>query len=478
MAMNRTTENIQVVDHKINYSNLVFYVIDSTNSILNIDHTMGYDAIILDATDPEYARIVLKKIRSHHNPEFYLKPVFLLNSKTTKDPVLNSLHDGLMTSYDQVADVADVAKRIFLKTTQLDNQLVPSFEGQTIKKVLNYMYTRDTRSLKPTVDLNSSIGYTFPELSVNFTAAEEPQVLEILEWADREGLIWPDFHEKIYLCNNCSSGYLSYREVCPHCNSSNSKSEDLIHHFPCAYIGPISDYQNNIDNSLTCPKCNKALRHIGIDYDKPSVVHHCNNCDQNYQDAFIKSKCMSCEQDTDIQYLIPKNVNVYKLTRKGRSAATSGFLSSSTEIEDIFGAINMQTFRIMLHYEFEKVKESTTQKTTVALLHLENIFELYNKIGKKAERKLLEELVVVIRENIKPSDVIAFESSSTLYLMLSNTGTDNADQKLKNLSALTTNLIKKNFNGFNVNLLYKLKVLDPEKKADTQLQELSKDFFA
>jgi GGDEF domain-containing protein len=478
MAMNTSTENIKVVDHKINYNNLVFYIIDTTNSILNIDHTMGYDAIILDASDPEYARIVLKKIRSHYNPEFYLKPVFLLNFKQTKDPLLNNMHDGLMTSYEQVVELSEVAKRIFLRTTQLDNQLVPSFEGQTVKKVLNYMYTRDIRTLKPIVDLNSSIGYTYPELSINFTNTEEPQVLEILEWADREGLIWPDFYERVYLCNNCSSGALSYREVCPHCNSANSRSEDLVHHFPCAYIGPISDFQNNIDNSLNCPKCNKTLRHIGIDYDKPSVIHHCNNCDQNYQDAFIKSKCLSCEDDIDVKYLVPKTVNIYKLTRKGRSAATSGFLSSSQEVDDIFGTINMHTLKIMLHYELERVKETPAQKTTLALVHLENIFELYNKIGKRGERKLLEELVGVVRENIKSSDVIAFESSSTLYLMLTNMASENADQKLKNLSVLTENLIKKNFNGFKANLLYKIKTLNADKKAEVQLQELSKDFFA
>lgn len=340
------------------------------------------------------------------------------------------------------------------------------------------MYTRELRTLKPVGDLNSAIGYTYPELSINFNSSEEPQVLEVLEWADREGLIWPDFYERVYLCNNCSSGYMSYREVCPHCNSANSKTEDLIHHFPCAYIGPISDFQNKIDNSLTCPKCNKTIRHIGIDYDKPSVIHHCNNCDQNYQDAFVKAKCMSCEQDNDVQYLVPKSVNIYKLTRKGRSAATSGFLSSSLEVDEIFGTINMQTLKIMLHYELERIKEAAMQKTSIALVTLENIFELYNKIGKKAERNLLEELVGVIRENIKSSDVIAFESSSTLYLMLTNTSSENADQKLKNLSILTENLVKKNFNGFKVNLLYKVKTLEADKKAEVQLQELSKDFFA
>jgi hypothetical protein len=99
-------------------------------------------------------------------------------------------------------------------------------------------------------------------------------------------------------------------------------------------------------------------------------------------------------------------------------------------------------------------------------------------LAKKGERKLLEELVAVARENIKSSDVIAFESSSTLYLMLTNTATESAEQKLKNLAALTENLVKKNFNGFKVNLLYKVKMLDADKKAEAQLQGLSKDFFA
>ena len=62
--------------------------------------------------------------------------------------------------------------------------------------------------------------------------------------------------------------------------------------------------------------------------------------------------------------------------------------------------------------------------------------------------------------------------------MLTNTTSENAEQKLKNLAALTENLVKKNFNGFKANLLYKVKMLDADKKAEVQLQELSKDFFA
>ncbi len=469
-------EKIEIIDNKIEYENLLFYTVDSSSS-LKIEHLMGYDALIVDARDHDFARYIIKKIRTHYNPEFYLKPVFLINYKESKDPFLNYLHDGIVYSYDQIKDIAEVVKQIFFKTTQLDYQIISSFEAQTMKKVLNYMYTRELKTLKPYVDLNSIIGYTFPEISVHFDDAEESQVLEIFDWAEREGLIWPDFHERIYLCNQCSSGFLSYREVCPHCNSSNSKSEDLVHHFPCAFIGPISDFKNPIDNTLTCPKCNKGLRHIGVDYDKPSIIHHCNSCDNNFQDFFVKAKCISCTQDIEVQYLIPKSINVYKLTKKGRAAATNGFLSSGQEIEDIFGTINMATFKIMLHYELERVKANPSQKSSIAIINMENVFELYNKIGKKAEKTMLEDLVNMIRENIKPADFIAFENSSTLYLGLMNTDSMQAEQQLMNLSILIEKVIKNNFNGFDLKVQHKGKILHTHTKAETQLQDLTKDMF-
>jgi len=476
MSLKDSLKEIVIKDNKIEVDNLLFSIIDSSSSV-NIEHLMGSDAIILNARDTEFARLIIRKIRSHHNPEFYLKPVFLIDYKESKEPFLNYLHDGLIYSYDQVKEISNVVKQIFFKTTQLDNQLITSFEAQSIKKVLNFMYTRDRKTLKPYLNLSSNIGYTFPEISVHFENEEESQVLDMLEWAEHQGLIWPDFNERIYLCNNCSSGFLSYREVCPHCNSSNSRSEDLVHHFPCAYIGPISDFKNEIDNALNCPKCNKTLRHIGVDYDKPSIIHHCNDCDSNFQDINVKAKCVSCSNDVEIQYLIPKSINTYKLTKRGRSAATNGFLASGKEVEDIFGTINMQLFKTMLHYELERIKENETQKTCIALLSLENVFELYNKIGKKAERTLVEDLVNLIRENIKPSDFIAIENSSTLYFGLINTEEVQAKMLLENVKTVLQKLISTNFKEFAVKVLIKTKQLNVSPKAELQLQELSKELF-
>ncbi len=468
---------MEVKGNKIEFNNLLFQILDD-NGNLKIEHLLGADAFIIDSRDPDFARYMLKKIRSHHEAEFYLKPIFLINYKESKDPVLSNLHDGILFSYDQLKEASETVKQIFLRTSHLNNQIISSYEAQVIKKVLDYLYTRNSRALKPYIDSRSITGYTFPELSMSFDKDEEFQVFDLLEWADKEGLIWPDFLEKVYLCNNCSSGFLSYREVCPHCNSSNSRAEDLVHHFPCAYVGPLSDFQNSFDTSLTCPKCNKALRHIGVDYDKPSIIHHCNNCDMNFQDVFIKAKCISCEHDTEVQYLKSKNVNVYKLTKKGRAAATNGIVFSNQEVEAIFGTVSMDVLKTMLHYELERIKENPLQKSTLALIHFENIFELYNKIGEKAQKELLEDLAVVLRENIKPTDFMAFESTSTLYLVLINSDVVKAAEMLKDIQAIIENLMKTNFNEFMIKLYTKERPLEAVAKAEFHLRELAKGVFA
>ena len=137
----------------------------------------------------------------------------------------------------------------------------------------------------------------------------------------------------------------------------------------------------------------------------------------------------------------------------------------------------MATFKVMLHYELERIKVNPAQNTCIALINFENVFELYNKIGKKNEKILLEDLVKMIRENIAPTDFIAFENSSTLYLGLINTSVIQAEQQLINLSILVEKVISTNFDSFQIKITHKEKTLHTRTKAEIQLQDLTKELF-
>ncbi|MCD6067852.1 MAG: hypothetical protein K0S33_2678 [Bacteroidetes bacterium] len=474
METTKHKSRIEFDNNVLNYENQHLYLFESFSG-LKIDHLVGYDAIVLEANDADFTRIILKKFRSHSNPEFYLKPIFLINYKSSGDPIIEHLHDGILVSFDQIPEKVNDIQELFVRSTHIDNSPSGSFEVLLMKKILNYMYTRELRSFKPYPNLNSAVGFTYPLLSINFEPFEETKVLEILDWAQKENLIWPDFYDRVYLCNSCGAGHLSYREICPSCDSANMKSEDLIHHFPCGNIGPISDFKNKVDSVLNCPKCNKALRHIGVDYDKPSIINHCLTCNEVFQDYIVKALCLQCKTDSDVQYLVSKNINVYRLTKKGRNAATSGIITSEYGgMEEVFGAVDHKTFNTMMHYEQERIKHNTSQNTTIAVLHIENIYDLLRKLGKSKEKAFITELVQLIRENITPADFINISNPSLILICMNDTVSTDALQLMQKVNDKIEEMVFNNFNKFQLVMHYKTAPLNTEGAFEKQLQELTK----
>jgi hypothetical protein len=464
----------EVNENVLEYEGYRFFVAWSGTSF-KTEQALIYDGIIIEAGDLNFTLHILKKVRSHLNPEYYLKPIFLLKGNENRDPLINNLIDGVIYSLDQIKMVLPVMQQIYMKIADLSFTKSLSFEAQIIDKVLNLMYTRDKKEITPIPYFNSGVGYTFPEISVNFGYRDEWQVLDIMEIAENEGLFAGEYMDRVYLCNNCNGGYLSYREVCPHCGSTNATSEDLIHHFPCAFIGPISDFKNEIDNQLNCPKCNKMLRHIGVDYDKPSIIYTCHKCSSKFQDISVRAKCVMCAHDTEVQYLIPRDIKSYRITKKGETSAQTGYVSTSKDIEDFIGTVKLDTFKTMIKYEIERLKQ-TDYASNIAGIYLKNAGELYSMIGASSQRALLRDLVEIIRRNIRSSDLITFQNVNTVLLSLNEIPTKVAENILREIIGIISRLISKNFKNFEVDIRFKVLPLNTKLSHELQIQQVTKEF--
>lgn len=475
--MGKTLANnkVEFNDNVLTCFGKTFYYFESFSS-LKIDDLEKYDAIIIDARDLEFTRIIIKKFRSHSNIEVYLKPLFLINNKATEDPYIKELTDGMIMSFDQIPETINDINQINMKTTRLESSASSSFEVQVFKKALNYMFTRDLNTLKPLVDINSSIGYCYPVISVNFDMFEEVKAIELLEWAEKENLIWPDFYDRVYLCSNCKGGHLSFREICPNCDSANIKSEDLVHHFPCGYIGAISDFRNKVDTVLTCPKCSKNLRHIGVDYDKPSIINHCQNCNDVFQDYLVKAKCVQCKTDTDVQFLVSKNLNIYKLTKKGRNSAVGGIYTSDYALNnEVAGTLDLKTFSTMMHYEQERIKANALLNSVLVVFYFENIFDLYRIISKSKEKSLLSEFVDIIRDNITPADFICINNPSIISVCINDESLDDAKIMVLKISNMIQELVMNNFDRFDLEINSNVEALSKTIAFDKQMQASIKE---
>ena len=161
---------LEFKDNVLTYFNKTFFYLESF-STLKIDDLENYDAIILDARDLDFTRIIVKKFRSSSNLEYYLKPIFLINNKETTDPYVKELTDGIIVSFDQIPETLNDINQIYMRSSQLEHSTSASFEVQIFKKVLNYMFTRGIGNFKPYNDLNSTIGYCYPTISVNFDSS-------------------------------------------------------------------------------------------------------------------------------------------------------------------------------------------------------------------------------------------------------------------------------------------------------------------
>lgn len=454
-----------IKEQKISIDNLLFFVIES-NSSFKIEHLMGYDAVIVDAQDESFTNHIIKTFRSHRNPEYYLKPILLINAAETKDPLINELHDGILFSMDSLPENTSHVRDIFLKTTHLDAGIPEVNEARILKKVFDFMYTRDIKSLVPKIDYRSSVGYTWPVVSVNFLHHEESQVLEILEWAQKEQLLNAEFKDRVYLCSNCSNGFMLYREVCPHCNSANVNASDIIHHFPCAYVGPVKDFQKEGEHVLVCPKCRKGLRHIGVDYDKPSIVNHCNCCDKSFQDVYVKAKCLGCQNDVEVQYLISHNINEYKIAAKGAAVATGAALTFTGKSLAVQGTIPFDGFKMMVHYQLERVKNNPQLKSHLLSLHFKNINSIKDIIGVKSYENLLTDMVVIIRQHIQSPDFISVKDYDLLMVCVSEVDTAGMQELEKTISNHLTDMVKDNLTGFQLDCKTHLQLLTIFMKTD------------
>lgn len=464
--MNNTIlENEGLFEYK-GYSIYLLY----PNSGKSIEDLLNYDVILINAVHPEFASFTIKRLRGFKNPKMYLKPIYFLNPSIDLGSYINTIIDGAIFNLSQLDAIIPTIQEIITLNSKVHQNTAISYEAELIVKMLSFNFSRNRKVIKPIPYMLSAINFCYPGLSSSFHYTEEKKVFEILEMAENEGLISSEYFDKTHYCSSCYNGSLSYRSVCPKCSSSHATSQDIIHHFPCGYVGQMSDFTNEIDDALSCPKCNKDLRHIGVDYDKPSVLHTCNHCGNRYQDFDVKAKCLNCEFDNDVEILIEKELNAYQLTNKGENAVLFGYVAMQKEIEEIIGTVKFDLFTKMTKFEIERMKYSE-HESFIALVQFKNSTELITKVGKSKQRELIKNIVLTVRNSVKPFDVITFRNLSTFLFTINEESEMQARIILNQVCELLVKLIRDNIADFEIDYTSDLLMLKTEENYKKQLDQ-------
>src|SRR5262249_53790826 len=87
---------------------------------------------------------------------------------------------------------------------------------------------------------------------------------ELLERWERIGVLSSYLYDRVELCPQCHA-LPTFRQGCPRCGAARLTNERLIHHFACAHVGLVADFE--VDGELVCPKCRTRQLVVGADYD-------------------------------------------------------------------------------------------------------------------------------------------------------------------------------------------------------------------
>lgn len=471
--------NIQVLIEEeakniIEYKGHTFFILQP-NSGKSMEELASYSGILIQATHTAFCNFTIQRLRGHFNPKIHLKPIYFLRPSNDSGKYISSLIDGSIFDINQLETIIPNLEEIILKNEKVNPIQPVSYEAQLIVKTLSFAYTRSKKKIEPVPYVFSSINFSYPGLSPNFEHLEEFKVFEVMDLAEDEGLVKSEFHDKTHLCSKCNHGSLNYRSVCPKCSYTDSETQEIIHHFPCGFVGPINDFRNDLDDSLNCPKCNKTLRHIGVDYDKPSILHFCKRCDHKFQDFEVKAKCLACDFDNELESLIEKNIKAYHITNKGENVTQFGYLGTAREIEEIIGTVKYEFFQLMTKYEVERIRQ-TEGKSNIGMIYIGQAGELYSRIGKEAQQQLFKDIVQEVRNSIRSSDIISFKDASTLILSLNDIPIKIANRILDEIVILLEKLIKNNFNEIEVDFITKCTPLNFEENYKLQIQNLVNKF--
>ena len=301
-----------------------FADIDSDKSFTADD----FDLVYFDTGHIPYNQVrqMMSETSPIHRSRFYLKPRYMsvVNSN------LYEHMDGLIDGYGVSAidpDITVKAEGILFQIDALkacETYKTPADEEEIFRRICVYCFTREQYNFTATTiwSLASGVSKTYMAYSVinhAIGANASPDDSDMRKLVDKlleKNYIEPaKFVERIQLCPDCHGDNLIFSECCKKCKSSDLKEEDLIHHFRCANISPESEYMS--DGELICPKCKRLLRHIGLDYDRPSKVQTCNNCGAQQFNSAIKVLCANCGNIYSPSQLQRYDVFEYNFTQYG-----------------------------------------------------------------------------------------------------------------------------------------------------------------
>ena len=453
-----------------------------TESILNIqtiepDELDRFDSRntsfwLVDMSDPIKGWKTVCQLRSNLYPAIYLRPiVYLMSPNIIPDEMYHAANGHI-----KAEALSESALEAWTSRLEPINLWIEKLDNPSTVKDTNIAFRMlrliacDDKEIAPSTTTRINSGFVYPRLEPLFTK-EDNSVFDTLNFLLEQKLINSHFISKAHFCGHCESAFLNFKETCSQCNSEDIQSDDIIHHFKCAHTGELSDFRNG--DELICPKCERTLQHIGVDYDKPSIIFNCNQCSHSFQEPEIQATCFNCGRTSSPENLIHRTIHSYTISAIGKNAAIYGLDTLFTRImENKLNLTAMPSFKAFYAIEASRIQRYKVSTSSLTLIHMENMSDIYIRMGGRS-KELFEELSIIFRTTLRTCDVITALNESTFFIIMTETSSKHAKRAIERISERVSELLDNNL-GFTPEIKSEIYPIDENTELDTTLENFQR----
>lgn len=394
-----------------------------------------FDGVFINIPFANDVELILKGINPITCNKAAYKPFFAARTLHGKIGNYDEMIDAYIDGIDEEL-VLSTFKELEAYKTQYG---VPKETGAItnhdllILRIFRYYISRNKMILEPKVMEKSAMGCAFP-LAECLHDWSLFHINEYFSWIDmgvsNGTLAYRKTVYRLHVCPKCQHSHLIYQEQCPNCGSNDLDYEPVIHHFPCANISPEHTYM--VGGQLICPKCHKPLRHIGIDYDRPTSLYLCHNCHQSFLTPDTTALCTYCGTVSKVKDLFPRSIHVVEITPKGINDICRGIHSFSPYNDYFNNYMPLQAFenRLSLITKQALTHEGVIRGLMIALIWAtdenDGVMTRTDKVVEAASRLFLNYKVSATRTVIYIQDTILEEEGEQVREHFRKTVTDNA----------------------------------------------------
>jgi hypothetical protein len=189
----------------------------------------------------------------------------------------------------------------------------PLWRDDKAVKLLEAVLSGAIGDMKPQIDLDREMGYHYPE-AAKIVSVPDKELLTILEYLAKAGILERVFSEKYICCPQCKSLDMTPGYCCVKCGSGKIFQPTILVHAACQYAGVEEEFTRS--GKQVCPKCHQELRTLGQDFTSLRALRKCRDCGGVFGFPAIKWRCHKCGAVVPEDKTLEVDAYTYALTKK------------------------------------------------------------------------------------------------------------------------------------------------------------------